>query len=306
MNQCQTLKGLPDARVTEMTKGLPIDYLNDLRSQVSLPPIGEGRTIAKHAPNGGMLSGTDGIIDESLGLSDVKYRTKTAALRLSQRPCNWRPDLLLTKLYRRIEANWDGSQCQSSELWRWRAMPYISPRNTSTEKMLEKAIVRATNTWVNQIPAASGLLRNYDERHKNIDLGRRLAPDEYELIELKVGVHADTPLRAAFEIVGCGLLYCFARMHAKDLNLAYAFPVLKAKSIYLKVLGPREIYLGYRLDWLCESLDTSLRKFSRDLFGGSLEIRFAFESFPAEFMWPCSDADLRAMLEKRVAHNFGS
>ena len=70
MNQCQTLKGLPDARVTEMTKGLPIDYLNDLRSQVSLPPIGEGRTIAKHAPNGGMLSGTDGIIDESLGLSD--------------------------------------------------------------------------------------------------------------------------------------------------------------------------------------------------------------------------------------------
>lgn len=78
------LKGLPYAKVKEIAKGLPIDYLDELRSQVNLPPIGQGRTIVKHAPEGGMLRGADEMIDQSLSLRDVKYQSKTAALRCTK------------------------------------------------------------------------------------------------------------------------------------------------------------------------------------------------------------------------------
>jgi hypothetical protein len=46
------------------------------------------------------------------------------------------------------------------------------------------------------------LLRNCEEKHANVDLARQLTRGEYELIELKAGENADTPPRAAFEIIG--------------------------------------------------------------------------------------------------------
>lgn len=50
----------------------------------------------------------------------------------------------------------------------------------------------------------------------------------------------------------------------------------------------------FHIVWLGEALNAGLRKFSQDIFAGNLEIRFAFESFPAEFKWPgCTNEELR-------------
>jgi|SRR5258705_13590783 len=105
-------------------------------------------------------------------------------------------------------------------------MPEISWQNLSPEKTLEKAIVNATHNWVNQIPVASGLLKDYDEGHTCIDLGHCVSPGHYELLELKVGASAETPLRAAFQIMNYGLLYCFARIHLVQLELPQDLPSL--------------------------------------------------------------------------------
>lgn len=299
---CNELEGLPNAKVSEVTKGLPLDYLAELRSQASLPPIKEAPVARGSIRTEGMLAGVDEMIDSVLG---TNHKGKTLAMSLSVMPPGLDCTALIQRIYRRIEANWDGSPCRSKELWRWRAMPEISQQNMSPEKMLEKAIVNTTNAWVNQIPAASGLLREYEERHTNIDLGHRVTPGHYELIELKAGANAETPLRAAFQIVNYGMLYCFARLHRRDLELAPASPLLNATTLSLKVLGPREIYRGYRLGWLAGALDRALRQFSRSTFGEGLEMRFGFESFPPEFIWPGSNGhELRTMLERRTIHDF--
>jgi hypothetical protein len=207
---------------------------------------------------------------------------------------------LLETLYRRIEANWDKSECRSRELWRWEVSAYISDQNTSIEKGLEKHIVNAVPGWVNQIPAASGLMKNCREEHVSVDLGRKFGPGEFELIELKAGPNADTPLRAAFEIIGYGLLYCFARLHVHALSLSKVSELLLAKAVHLKVLCPRDVYAGYSLGWLADALDAGLRSFSQQRFAGDLTMRFMFERFPETFSWPCSDDDLRESLAHRA------
>ena len=302
LSECEELEGLPHAKVSEVTKGLPLDYLAELQSQAGLPPICEQTLIAgRSIRTEGMLGGVEDIVDRVLGM---KHKGKKAAIFLSAMPPELDCKTLIEHIYRRIDANWDGSPCRSKELWRWRAMTEISEQNMSPEKGLEKAIVNASNTWVNQIPAASGLLRGYEERHTNIDLGHRVGPGHYELIELKAGANAETPLRAAFQIVNYGLLYCFARLRRGDLELPSS-PLLNATALSLKVLGPTAIYQGYCLGWLGNALDTALRQFSESKFGKELEIRFSFESFPAEFIWPGSDDhELRIMLERRMVHDF--
>ncbi len=99
-------------------------------------------------------------------------------------------------------------------------------------------------------PAASGLLKYYEERHVCVDLGRECGKGFYELIELKAGENPDTPLSAALQILSYGLLYCFARLHKYELDVPHATGVLAAKRIDLTVLGPRSIYRCYRLEQL--------------------------------------------------------
>ena len=97
----------------------------------------------------------------------------------------------------------------------------------------------------------------------NVDLGHFVASDHLELIELKAGPHADTPLKATFEIVGYGLLYSFGRAHRVQLALPRGNRVLDAKRVDLKVLAPCEVYAGYRLNWLETSLDAGVKRFSK-------------------------------------------
>jgi len=301
--ESKVLPGLPDVKVNDIKKGLPLEYLEELRSQAGLPPAFKERPVAQGSiRTGGMLAGIDEIVDSVLGVK--QHKTKKAAIVLSETPPEIDCFALIQRMYQRVVSNWDRSPCRSRELWRWRAMTDISPENMSAEKMLEKAIVNTTQTWVNQIPVASGLLMDYEEGHTCVDLGHRVAPGHFELIELKAGENAETPLRAAFQIVNYGLLYCFARQHRRQLELPPS-EIIKATTVYLKVLGPTSIYRGYRLGWLGNALDAGLRQFSHSTFGAEPQIRFGFESFPPEFVWPGSnDQQVRIMLERRKAHDF--
>jgi hypothetical protein len=289
---------LVGAKVMNLTHGLNATELNVLRLQAGLPPVRSRSVFRSASPGGGMLDGFDTIVDQSLGLR-VSYRSKTAALELSAAPRRLDGPALVRQLYQRIERNWDRSTCRSVELWRWKPLPEISEDNTSVEKTLEKAIVKSTHNWVNQIPAASGLLRNREQRHTNVDLGHEMSKGHFELIELKVGMNADTPLRAAFEMLGYGLLYCFARKHLRELDLPIVSGLLLAHKVDLKVLGPRDTYRQYALGWLEAALDGGLLSFAQQhVFG--LTLRFLFETFPPEFHWPgCSDADLILWLGNR-------
>jgi|HubBroStandDraft_6_1064221.scaffolds.fasta_scaffold277356_1 hypothetical protein len=292
------LEGLRSAKVINLKYGLNAIELNDLRLQAGLLAVPSRNVFRSANPGGGMLDGFDTIVDEALGLT-VSHQSRTAALQLSTTPRRVDGPALVRQLYQRIERNWDRSPCRSVELWRWKALPHISEYNTSVEKTLEKAIVTSTHNWVNQIPAASGLLLNREQRHTNVDLGREIAKGHFELIELKAGINADTPLRAAFEILGYGLLYCFARQHIRELDLPTLSGLLFAQRVDLKVLGPREIYQLYALGWLETELDNGVRSFAKqNVFG--LTLRFVFETFPPDFHWPdCTEGDLRSWLEKR-------
>lgn len=232
----------------------------------------------------GMLQHVDEMFQKALGLS-AALETKTAARELSSRPRELDAGRLVAAAYDRIERNWDGSVCRSRQLWRWVAKTDISEHNTSPEKTLEKAIVEHAREWVNQIPAASGLLAGQEQRHMNVDLGRRMSSGCFELVELKAGPNADTPLRAAVEITAYGLLYCFARANESALNVPHR-DLFDARRIDLKVLAPQSVYSNYRLGWLAQTLDQGLQQFSKKKFSGALDMRFQFEVFPPEFVWP--------------------
>jgi hypothetical protein len=293
------LEGLPGAKVMDIKDGLCADELNMLRAQAGLRPVRSGKVFHSPSSGGGMLDGFERLVDNALDLRGLGHRSRAAALKLSAGPRQLDGAELIHRLYDVIERNWDHSSCRSSELWRWKAMPKISEWNTSAEKTLEKSIVSATHNWVNQIPAASGLMRYREQTHTNVDLGHQVARGHYELIELKAGMSADTPLRAAFEIIGYGLLYCFARKHMHELDLPTVSGLLLAREVDLKVLGSRQIYHGYNFPWLEDALDAGLQNFARKEML-DLQLHFTFEAFPREFFWPgASDTELCDWLTRR-------
>lgn len=297
--ECRPLTPPPGIKTSELDLCMPRHHLVFLQAQVGIEESPVPSPVLPVAPRG-MLAGTRELIDEALGL-DVAFDAKTAALTLSEAPVSLDAAILLDRLYQRIVQNWDRSKCRSTQLWRSFAKANIAAHNASPEKTLEKAIAEWARDWFNQIPAASGLLIHVEERHVNVDLGHFLAPGHLELIELKAGPHADTPLKAAFEIVGYGLLYCFARAHQVQLELPKGNRVLDAKRVDLKVLGPREVYAGYHFKWLETSLAEGFKQFSKRRFGGALEMNFRFESFPGDFQWPGTPAyEISKFLERRT------
>jgi hypothetical protein len=295
---CKGLLPPPGVKTSELVAGLPRHHLVFLQEQVGIAPL-------PALPSGppaerGMLAGTKELIDAAFGL-DVALDTKTAALQLSASPISLNAATLLDGLYERIVRNWDRSECRSTQLWRSFAKTDIALHNVSPEKTLEKAIAEWVPGWFNQIPAASGLLIGVEERLRNVDLGHFVAPGHLELVELKAGPNADTPLKAAVEIAGYGLLYCFARAHSVQLGLPRENRVLDASRLDLKVLAPREVYAGYRLKWLEMSLQAGFQQFSRRRFTGALEMNFLFEAFPDDFRWPGTPVyELPKVLERRT------
>jgi len=251
----------------------------------------------------GILAGTKALAERTLELQ-TPLQSKSAARALSLTPPPLDALALIKSLYALIEANWDRHTNTGADLWRWTVRRQISARNPSPERALEKAIVEETSEWVNQIPAAVGLASEceaypFDERHMNVDLARRCGPNWFELVELKTGPFSDTPLWGAFEILRYGLLYGFAREYRSRLHMPGAQILMNARRIDLKVLATDDVYAGYSLGWLADSLDEALREFTRQKFGDELTMQFRFEAFPRSFRWPEQRPQLRQMLAKR-------
>jgi len=243
-----------------------------------------------------VLAGLDAIFDRHLGLEGIgasspHYRYRASALRLSAgRPVSFDAAQLLQEAYARLRLNLEASprfarSGASPENWRFEKKLGDSPHNKSPEVTLERAIVRALgDDWCNQVPAASGLWNAVADKRRAIDLVRRIGPQHFELIELKVA--SDTPLRAAVEIVQYGLLYILARDVHSEATKA-AGHLLRAKEVHLRVLAPAAYYAPYALGWLEHDLDIGLRTLASQRIGGSLLVSFSFDAFPDGFCWPC-------------------
>jgi hypothetical protein len=154
-----------------------------------------------------------------------------------------------------------------------------SSNNESAEVKLERAIVQKwPASWTYQMPVASGLFDGYSDKRRAVDLVFNHGDGHYDLVELKI--KSDTPLYAAMEILGYGLIYLASRTdRAKNLKYKVAeLPVLKANRISLCVLAPANYYEG-NLMWLQDAINNGLKRFATT----DLSIDFCFQKFGNQF-----------------------
>ena len=254
-----------------------------------------------------ILNGTYRIIDQFFGVTHIgkrapHYGNKTACLTLSDSPPNGLNGFeLVERIFRRIEANWDNSprrgKLPSRENWRHERS--IEEEGQRLEVRLERAIAKlGRKRWANQVPTSSGLMGAHLDKTRNIDLVYDCGNGRYKFVELKV--NSNTPLFAAMEILGYGLIYLFSRLYRNPSDKI----MLDAKSIHLKVLAPYKYYYyitktpvrhdeKYQLAWLEDLINDGLGTFL-DGFGVSMDFRF--ETFPSDFS--CRRTDIFPDIDK--------
>jgi hypothetical protein len=133
------------------------------------------------------------------------------------------------------------------------------------------------------IPVASGVIPDVMEGGRRIDLARQCSAGWFEFLELKVGDHCDTPLHAAVEIIGYGLIYLFSRRYQKELGYDSGNMLLAAHRISLKVLAPSISYsLGSLANFESE-LNRGLAEVVSSQNLDRLTIDFRFEQLPSDF-----------------------
>jgi hypothetical protein len=250
----------------------------------------------------GIFEGIDDLIDRSLRVTQIgttapHYRHKATALSLTSKPYSFDAFVLFDNIVKRMHKNWSAAhdlnpRSPSEENWRWEKKPDISENNESNEKLWEKAIaICCGEEWVNQVPTASGLLDGSSEKHCNIDLVHRIAPEEFEFIELKYA--SDTPLFAAFEILKYGLLYVFSRRYAEQLGYSgVSKEILGARLVHLRVVAPYEYY-GYfprKPDWFQKEINGGLNCLALDGY----RMDFGFE-----YMGQATDGDVCSAVANR-------
>ncbi len=254
-------------------------------------------SFAIHSP-ASLLEGVNADICQHLGIRHLGH--KSALLELSQRKSF--PAGIVDATYSRIASNWQlcreaGIGSSSAENWRWRVpQKAISAHNTSPEVRLERALIVACERqgrfdWSNQVPVASGVAGAKAERRRAIDLVHQRGPGHFELVELKVA--SDTPLYAAFEIIGYTCIWLLSRLEAPAPNN----PLLTAKAIDAVVLAPTAYYAPYRLETLRLQLDDDLQRLGRE---HGVAISFRFEAFPDHLASPpWTDEQLAHLLDTR-------
>ena len=241
--------------------------------------------MARGAKDRSIFKGTDERIHTFLGLGDDKtWKQKSTCLQLRSVP-NGMPsfETLVSDLYGLITEN-RSDHTPSLENWRIKRQLSISPKNSSPEILLERAIARLgergeLKEWFNQVPVASGLIDDKADKRAAIDLLCH-KDDWAEFVELKW--KSDTPVFAAFEILLYGLAYLFAR----DNQVAFKYQgkrLMRASKVSLRVLAPRAYYTGYDLKWLEQGLDEGVRTFAAKKTDGALSMGFGFLAFPLDF-----------------------
>jgi hypothetical protein len=231
---------------------------------------------------------------QHLGIRHLGH--KSALLKLSKKKAF--PAGTVDAAYSRIASNWQrcreaGRGSLSAANWRWHdPQTSISDHNKSPEVQLERALMRlGRSDWSNQVPVASGIAGAMAERRRAIDLVHERSPGHFELVELKVV--SDTPLYAAFEIIGYTCIWLLSRLKlpASDNSL------LAAKAIDAVVLAPTAFYAPYQLDTLRLQLNDDLRRLGRE-HGVALSFRFdAFSDQLASPPW--TDEELAHLLDAR-------
>ena len=200
---------------------------------------------------------------------------------------------LVAAIYDRIEKNLMRRPKRLPSQKNWELRPFneqdvitkniIEKNNKSDEVTLERAIVKKwSEDWWYQMPIASGLFGASEDKRRAVDLVHSNGNGHFDFIELKI--KSDTPLYAAMEILGYGLVYIASRMDRMK-NLAYVsdqLPVLKANKITLCVLAPANYYSDEcSLKWLEMLINDGLDKLDK----GNLTMDFRFEQFPKNFLW---------------------
>jgi hypothetical protein len=281
---------------------IPQEQLRAMREQAGLNGAIQGTGALRSKP--GILTGVDELVDQALGISQIgqtspHYRHLRAYRAVAAGP---RIDggRLLVDMYRRIVANWPGTTCRGSQNWRWDKKTFISDVNASLEKQFEKAVAAQCPEWVNMIPVASGVLPDVEEGGRRIDLARRCGEGDYEFLELKLGKDCDTPLHAAIEILGYGLLYLFSREHRDRLGYDPRNLLLSATRIRLRVVAPMASYLPGSLRAFQDEVNRGLVDLASAKFPGCLDMDFCFEQLPADFDWRPGAAFAGEALDRRT------
>ena len=241
-----------------------------------------------------ILAGIDGMIEAWLGITDPRfgesprYSSKTAAQELTRAkgPLVERGNgNLLVELLQRLQENWTnaGQHKPSADTWALGKELHLSPDNTSQEVVLERLVVRLLDdTWANQVPTCSGLIRGANEGKRSIDLVHECDEKRYEFIELKFkdggngGFGSNYPLHAAWEVIEYGLLY----VHARQNELRNDSQLMKARSIRLVVLAPAGWYQGYDFSWLEAEVNRWLQA---PEFSDVVNMDFQFQEFTTDF-----------------------
>ena len=248
--------------------------------------------MAKGAQSPTIFKGTDERIHSFLGLSDGKtWKQKSACRGLTSAPKDMSSfRMVVSDLYDLITEN-RSDHTPSLENWRIKRQLSISPKNSSPEILLERAIARLGERedrlgkrgefkeWFNQVPVASGLINDKADKRAAIDL-LRCQEGRAEFVELKW--KSDTPVFAAFEILLYGLAYLYSRVNRKTLGYLKK-PLMSVSEVSLRVLAPRAYYADYDLNWLGEGLDEAVRTLAAKKTDGALSMGFSFLAFPPDF-----------------------
>ena len=245
------------------------------------------------------------ILDNWLGLSGIRigeppqYRHQSTINQLAANPFRARSFNLTSSLLSFIEERVkNGTGRPGSENWRFRQLTEVDPRND--EVLLERTLIhalmqRGDNSWGNSIPIASGVCEPGADGRMAVDLVKRDNSD-LSLIELKV--NANTPLYAAFEILGYGLCYAIARALPVKFGCRGDAELFQNKGhVLLRVLAPRAYYgNNSQVGWLLNLED----RINKDLQSLDLPFRcddckydmnFCFEVFSDEFLWDRTRSD---------------
>lgn len=244
-----------------------------------------------------ILEQTERVIDGWLGVEHIgsspHHRHKTAWLYAGERKGpEYAPGDLAVELLELIEANWleaktTHKSLPSKENWRFERRLGYTKNTRRKEVPLEREIVCLLGDgWANQVPVASGLCGPTRDKHRMIDLVARGGRGEFTFFELKV--KSDTPLYAAVEVFLYGMVYLFTRRHYQELGYnPNEKELLAAHTIRLRVLAPHDYYRykgrNINLEWLQEALNEALSHGVDAASLPSLEMDFAFETFPEGF-----------------------
>lgn len=189
----------------------------------------------------------------------------------------------LKEMFCRIEGNFKPGrplENLSKQNWRLDEQPILSEESTSKEKILEKRIAALLKPgWVNQVPTASGYCGS-GGRKRSIDLVCRSNDSTFIFYELKVLPESGDVFDATIELLGYGLLYIYSRglVAYKDC------PLMKAKTVHLKVLGTWDYYKQTSPSMqFQDAISLNLSQFAFARVSGC-EMDFGFSTFPQNFI----------------------